>query len=253
MPEGLPPFWLLGRPWLDGSDRYAEFTRRLRAAFAARSPGEDLLACVASALATPESRLWVEKTPRHTLRVPEIAATYPQARFVHIVRDPRAALASIDELNRERSFTATPTAAVELAETLRLARSNAQHFGDRYVVLHYERLVADPRREMGRVADALGLSWTDELVRPSLTANSSSPERRVEGVIHTMSTDRGKDLRGWPAALVATYAAAPARALGYDVAPAGPLRRLAVKSWLSVCYRARARLRRTARPQSRPS
>src|SRR5581483_6739317 len=96
-PDGQPPFWALGRPWEDGDDGYARFTRRLLA-YAAADPDDDLLGIAAAALADAQgrpARLWAEKTPRNELLVDDILSVYPKARFVHVVRDPRATVASI--------------------------------------------------------------------------------------------------------------------------------------------------------------
>jgi len=41
---------------------------------------------------------WVEKTPEHIFYVSQIEAQFPDARFVHVVRDGRSVVASIDEM-----------------------------------------------------------------------------------------------------------------------------------------------------------
>lgn len=42
----------------------------------------------------PKIRIWGEKTPRHAFRINEMLATFPQARILVMVRDPRAVIAS---------------------------------------------------------------------------------------------------------------------------------------------------------------
>lgn len=258
-PDGLPPFWALGRPWEGGADLYAVFTRRLLAYAATREPAQDLLGVVAAALAATlgaEPRLWVEKTPRDELLVPVIVAAYPAARFVHMVRDPRATLASIEGFHREQYLASVPVAAAELRGSLEAARANAEQLGaDRYLVVRYEDLVADPEREMRRVSSFLDLSWSDALVTPSSTANSSTAGRRVEGRIHRLSAGGGTELGRVSDAVVRAFAAEPARALGYDVPRGSAAVAAATRAYLSAAFRSRRafdRLRPRA-PQRSPS
>ncbi|HEX5246702.1 MAG TPA: sulfotransferase [Gaiellaceae bacterium] len=253
-PDGLPPFWTLGRPWEEEDDCYALFTRRLLAYASGRRPGQDLLGLVAAAVAAaaPDERpplRWVEKTPRNELLVDRILGSYPSASFVHMVRDPRATVASIREWNRGQHLASVPVAAVELERSLVAAHENARRLGsDRYLVVRYEELVAEPEEQMRRVAAHLGLDWADALLTPSATANSSTAGRRVQGRIHRLSTEGGNELTGWPDAVVRAFAAAPADALGYDVPAGSRAVALATRAYLSATFRARrARARVRAR------
>lgn len=238
-PDGLPPFWSLGRPWEDGDDRYAAFTRALFAYTAGRKPSDDLLGIVAAAFAQGMNpRLWAEKTPTNEFHVPEIVAAYQNARFVHMVRDPRATLASIKAWNRGQHLVSVPAAAVELRKSFEAACTNVERIGaDRYLVVRYEDLVTEPEREMRRVASFLGLDWSDVLVTPSTTANSSNAERRVQGRIHglseTASAGRVADAIG------CAFAAEPARVLGYDLPRGSEAVALATRAYLSVTTRLR--------------
>lgn len=246
-PDGQPPFWTLGRPWEDGDDGYERFTRRLFA-YAAARPADDLLGIVAAALAGARgrpARVWAEKTPRNELLVDDMLAVYPDARFVHVVRDPRATVASIHAWNRSQFLVSVPAAAVELRDSLSAARENAERLGEeRYLVVRYEDLVADPEAQMRRVAWLLELPWSDALVEPSTTANSSSPERRVQGRIHDLSARAGADLDARTDAVVRAFTAAPATALGYEMRAGSRPVALGVRAYLSVTFRAKRALAR---------
>jgi len=53
----------------------------------------------------------LEKTPKNALRIPFLAAAFPDALFVHLVRDPKENIASIIDAWRSRRFVTYPTIA----------------------------------------------------------------------------------------------------------------------------------------------
>jgi hypothetical protein len=74
------------------------FTLNLRDRNGARPPAEGTV------------RL-LEKTPKNALRIPFLAALYPDARFIHLVRDPKENIASMIDAWRSRRFVTYPSIA----------------------------------------------------------------------------------------------------------------------------------------------
>ena len=96
---------------------------------------------------------WVEKTPRH-LEVPElIAETWPEARIVRIVRDPRDAAVSLTKVP-----FGTPSLLTNLSLLARMDEAAADFYREspRALTVRYEDLVAEPERELRRVCDFVG-------------------------------------------------------------------------------------------------
>ena len=96
-----------------------------------------------------------ERTPWHVLHLPLIAEVYPDARFVHIVRDGRDAA---------RSLVAQPwgpgtvaEAAEEWRDSVAAGLSAAPELGERLIEVRYEELLADPRPVIERIYAHLGL------------------------------------------------------------------------------------------------
>lgn len=96
-----------------------------------------------------------ERTPWHVFHLPLIADVYPDARFLHIVRDGR---------DVARSIVAQPwpphtveEAADEWRRSVEAGRSAGPPLGARLLEVRYEELLADPRRVVRRVFDHLGL------------------------------------------------------------------------------------------------
>jgi len=80
---------------------------KVRACIAARNPSSyselvgAVYTCHAAAQGKPGCR-WGDKNNFHLNHILEIKALFPEARFVHIVRDPRDIACSYRELNRRR-------------------------------------------------------------------------------------------------------------------------------------------------------
>lgn len=91
---------------------------------------------------------WVEKTPRH-LEVPElIIETWPDARIVRIVRDPRDAAVSLT-----RVPFGTPSLLTNLSVLARMNEAAADFYRDspQAMTVRYEDLVSSPERELRRI------------------------------------------------------------------------------------------------------
>lgn len=122
------------------------------------------------------ARYLSEKTPENVLVFEELAELFAQSRFVLVLRDPRATVASMLEVARrarERgvrpaAFTATLRAATD--HTHRCVETGlraADALPGRIAVVAYERLVADVEGHTRRLCDFLGLDWTPAMLDPS--------------------------------------------------------------------------------------
>lgn len=108
----------------------------------------------------------VEKSVEHTEFAWILERFFPDACFVHIVRDPHGTLVA---LRRAKSGAGYPRMR-PLAGSL--YNSYVHLFRNRtalrsYVVLRYEDLVSEPESTMRALAGQLGLDWTDALMRPT--------------------------------------------------------------------------------------
>lgn len=101
-----------------------------------------------------EEVLWGDKTPAYMGELPLLARLYPDARFVHLVRDPRDCV-----LSAEDAWGNTPVrTAQEWADRVRACRAAGAALGrERFHELRYEDLVTDVRGRLGGVFDFLGL------------------------------------------------------------------------------------------------
>ena len=99
---------------------------------------------------------WGDKTPSHLRCVLSIAALFPDARFVHIVRDGRDVACSMRSTWFGRERTVADFAA-DWNDRLSRFRTDAAQLPERYIVVRYEDLVHDPSGVLGLVCDFIGL------------------------------------------------------------------------------------------------
>jgi hypothetical protein len=127
-----------------------------------------------------DGRRLVLKSPPHTARVPVLLDMFPDARFVHIVRDPRVVFPSTvnmwTSMTKRHCFHNPPAAGVEdrvLRDFRvvydRLEEARPLFKPGRFHELRYEELVKDPVGELGKVYAALELDGFDA-ARPRLVA-----------------------------------------------------------------------------------
>jgi hypothetical protein len=122
-----------------------------------------------------QGRQLVLKSPPHTGRVHELLALYPNAKFVHMVRDPRKLFMSTLRLwkslediqgmqreeNDERLKQYLWECLTRMYEGFEAARSEIPK--GRIIDVKYEELVADPVATVGRVYTQLGLGDYSQL------------------------------------------------------------------------------------------
>jgi hypothetical protein len=116
-----------------------------------------------------------DKTPRYVRDIPTLHALWPQAKFVHIIRDGRDVCLSANAWRkayklrrRYPTWTNDPvaTAAAWWAWLVRLGRADGLRLGpDNYYELRYERLVADPAAECELLCGFLGVAYEDKMLR----------------------------------------------------------------------------------------
>jgi LPS sulfotransferase NodH len=157
--------------------------------------------------------VFVEKTPANALHLREIAALYPDAWFVHILRDGRDVARSIGE------FDLTPAGVREgaraWAATVRAVDRDAGTL-PRFREVRYEELLGDPAAGAASLLTWAGLA-VDERVRDRLAARADG---RVSRYNTTGPVGAGKWRSLSPADLRAVYeeAGESLAALGYATA-----------------------------------
>jgi hypothetical protein len=106
---------------------------------------------------------WAEKDPTYTLRLEFIEELFPDALYVHLLRDGHDVVASFRDRWGYRS--AARAARTEWARYVIAARGLAERVGpSRFLELRYERLVEDPAAEARRLFAFLGEDFVPDVL-----------------------------------------------------------------------------------------
>ena len=128
---------------------------------------------------------WGDKTPLYMQQLPLLERLFPDALWVHLVRDGRDAALSFLELPEGFSGKtwAQPRTVSQFAARWRVeilsARRLGRHAGSRYLELRYEDLVAEPERELRLVCDHGSLPWEADMLDHTRVSDAANmPEHR---------------------------------------------------------------------------
>ena len=138
---------------------------------------------------------FVDKLPQNYLHIPMILKALPNAKIVHLTRDPMdSCFASYKQL-----FADAYLHSYDLEEMARhhcryrhLMAVWRERFGDRFLDISYEETVSDLEPNARRLIDFLGLPWEDECLRfhEQKNAVSTASAVQVREPVHTRSVGR---------------------------------------------------------------
>lgn len=240
-PINQPPYWTLGRtqenhaPYLSVARNALYLAGPARSFFNRHAPFQLHLAVVMAYCWVQHGcridiskKYWVDKTPLNEFHVERLYAAFPEARFIHVVRDPRAILASRKKL--DLAILGRPGRTLRLLYKIRrsfhLARQNQERLGRAtYHVVRYEDLVNDLSGEMAAVRTFLGITDHEALMRPTSSgvacaANSSYSLPWAAGQVQKHSaTYYQQILTPMEHLLVESITGRRARRIGYSMKP----------------------------------
>jgi hypothetical protein len=133
------------------------------------------------------------KTPRHVILQPQLAAMFPEARFVHIVRDGRDVVLSLLEVDRD--MPDLRTAARFWRDRVTRGRADGRRLGaERYTEVRYEDLLDDPEHVLRRLCAFVEMPYDDAMLR----YYERIPDMVIGTGVHAkLSQPPTKGLRDW--------------------------------------------------------
>ena len=174
---------------------------------------------------------WGDKTPAYIGHVDRLAEIWPDARFVHLIRDGRDVALSV--MNVPFGPNNAWAAARSWASVIRQGHKAAARYPGRLLEVRYEDLVSKPAETVALLCDFLGLDYYDDMLaieqtdRSKVVADQSAWFANVWSGITTAAVGKWRtELTPRQIEVFETVAGGELRALGYetsDAASAGAL------------------------------
>jgi Sulfotransferase family len=124
--------------------------------------------------------VWCEKTPMHVHHLPLLANAYPNARFIHIIRDGRDCAASF---HRRWRYHPVRTIA-RWKKAVSAGRQHGRLLGDRYYEVQYEAVTGSPELAFRELLAFLNLPYEDRVLTSTLIRHDPAAPHAGEVVVN---------------------------------------------------------------------
>lgn len=131
-----------------------------------------------------QGELFVEKTPDHSLYISEILELLPEARFIHVLRDPRDVAASMIVASKTWASGWAPKTGAGAAKwwkkrVLAIRESTKNLDSKQFLEVKYEDIRASPASSMTTLLNFLGLTWGTQEIEDTIRKNDPSSTART--------------------------------------------------------------------------
>jgi len=104
--------------------------------------------------------IWGDKSPNNLLSIGLLKDFFPNARFIHIIRDPRERA-----LSAHKAWGANLYIAAERwRHRIQATRHLGQQLGDDYLEIFYEEFTENPAKEIKKLCRFLGISYDESML-----------------------------------------------------------------------------------------
>lgn len=132
-------------------------------------------------------RFFLDKTPRYYLIIQELVKTFPNARFVILLRNPLAVLCSLCSSYVKGNWAGIAEFKPDILAAPKLLLEGIETLGERAIVIRYESILADPEQQIRQLCGRLGLTYHDEMI---VYGSGSSAQWRLGDKKQVDATDR---------------------------------------------------------------
>ena len=134
--------------------------------------------------------LWGDKTPELIFHLPQLLQVFPEARFLHVVRDARSNAQSLSK----RQYMDFQLAVQYWKDINAQGLVYRQIFGeDQYRLVSYERLLSHPDEELRTVCDHLGIPFDPAMLDLEQNEATQSADAYVQKKIDASKLEAWKE------------------------------------------------------------
>lgn len=119
-----------------------------------------------------------DKNPVYALFVPELMEIFPEAKFIHLVRDPRPVALSSVAAFQDKDIYYYAAAWKKVNAEIGHAKSM---YPAKFYLVKYEELISDTERVMRGVCDFLGIEFSKRMFDFHLRTNEAYSGKDIEG------------------------------------------------------------------------
>lgn len=169
-----------------------------------------------------DTTIWGDKSPSYIGHIPLLRNLYPDARFIHIVRDVRDYCLSINRAWGKHMLRA----AQRWADDVSRARAAGAALGDGYMEIRYEDLLENPELAVRRVCEFSGIPFFESMLRPGRPTENIGDAKGTRGIVQTNTRKYETRLGGRARRTIESIACQTLKDLGYECDYAGTPARL---------------------------
>lgn len=139
---------------------------------------------------------WGQKTPRFVRFMDSLNVHWPDARFIHVVRDPRAVVSSLirSEVHRSNAFFAARRWMRDAGAGIDFA----ERYPDKVLCIHYEALVTEPQQTLKQISNFLGVDYDPAMLQYQDAAQKSYDSDYYKNVHQNLTAEPKADrVDGW--------------------------------------------------------
>lgn len=139
---------------------------------------------------------YADKTPSYVMSMDLLARTFPEARFVHVIRDGRDV--ALSYLSGRFEIRTLGQAALYWDRFVRAGRAAGARLGpERYREVRYEDLVAEPERVLADLCAFVGLPFDEHMLRYHERADRLVPTLSHQESHRNLYKPPTRGLRDW--------------------------------------------------------
>ncbi len=161
--------------------------------------------------------IWGDKSPSYITAMPLLKRSFPDGRFIHIIRDVRDYCLSMNKAWGKDM----PRAAQRWADAVSAARKSGTAFGECYCEIRYEDLLQDPEGRLRDICRFLGVDFLDSVLNVPHSAEDLGDTRNEARIVQENVRKYVQDISGGKLQRIERIAGAVMLDCGYELVLSG--------------------------------